>query len=97
MNNQTNYSYDEVVNNFNSTQQVATLPCVEGWSVTMLWQGIPLADMLEHAGGVSSGANTLIFLASDGYSSSLSLDYVKQNNIMIAYKMNNVTLTAQTG
>jgi DMSO/TMAO reductase YedYZ molybdopterin-dependent catalytic subunit len=59
VNNQTNYSYDEVVNNFNSTLQVATLPCVEGWSVTMLWQGIPLADILEHAGGVSSNANTL--------------------------------------
>jgi DMSO/TMAO reductase YedYZ molybdopterin-dependent catalytic subunit len=96
VNNPGNYSYNEVVN-LSSTQQVATLPCVEGWSVTMLWQGIPLTELLDHAGGVGSDANTVIFIASDGYSSSLTLDYIKQNNIMIAYKMNNVTLTPQLG
>jgi DMSO/TMAO reductase YedYZ molybdopterin-dependent catalytic subunit len=96
VNNPANYSYEEVVN-LNSTQQVATLPCVEGWSVTMLWQGVPLIDLLDHAGGVGSDANTVIFIAADGYSSSLPLDYIKENNIMIAYKMNNVTLTPQLG
>lgn len=96
VNNPTNYTYDEAVNNFNSTVQVATLPCVEGWSVTMLWQGVPITDLLQQT-GVGSTATTLIFLASDGYSTSLPLDYVRQNNIMIAYKMNNVTLTPQTG
>ena len=60
VNNPANYSYEEVVN-LNSTQQVATLPCVEGWSVTMLWQGVPLIDLLDHAGGVGSDANTVIF------------------------------------
>ena len=96
VNNTINYNYDEIVNNFTSTLQVATLPCVEGWSVTLLWQGVPITDLLQQA-GVSSNATTLIFLAYDGYSTSLPLDYVKQNNITIAYKMNNVTLTAQTG
>jgi DMSO/TMAO reductase YedYZ molybdopterin-dependent catalytic subunit len=96
VNNAANYSYAEVVN-LNSTLQFATLPCVEGWSVDLLWEGVPVTDLLEHAGGVSSEANTVIFYASDGYSSSLSLDYIKENNIMIAYKMNNITLTAETG
>jgi DMSO/TMAO reductase YedYZ molybdopterin-dependent catalytic subunit len=91
-----NLSYNTVVNNFNSTLQVATLPCVEGWSVTMLWQGVPVADILAQS-GVGSGATTLIFVAADGYTTSLPLDYVRQNNIMIAYKMNNVTLIPQTG
>ncbi len=90
------YTYPEVVENFNSTLQVATLPCVEGWSVTMLWQGVKIMDLLQQA-GVMSSANTLIFFASDGYSSSLPLQYISQNNIMIAYKMNNVTLTPQLG
>lgn len=96
VNNVTSYSYDQVVNGFNSTLQVATLPCVEGWSVTMLWQGVPIVELLNQT-GIDSGANTLIFLAADGYSSSLPLDYVRQNNIMIAYKMNNVTFTPQLG
>jgi DMSO/TMAO reductase YedYZ molybdopterin-dependent catalytic subunit len=96
VNNPLNYTYDAVVNNFNSTLQVGTLPCVEGWSVTLLWQGVPISDILNQA-GVSPYATTLIFVASDGYSSSLPLEYVTQNKIMIAYKMNNLTLTDQTG
>ena len=96
VNNPVNYTYDEVVNNFNSTLQVATLPCVEGWGVTVLWQGVPITDFLQQA-GVGSTATALIFLAYDGYSTSLPLDFIRQNNIMIAYKMNNVTLTPQTG
>jgi DMSO/TMAO reductase YedYZ molybdopterin-dependent catalytic subunit len=94
--NPVNYTYEELVNDFNSTLQVATLPCVEGWSVTLLWQGVPLTDLLRQT-GVSPDANTLIFFASDGYSSSLPLEYIKQNNIMIAYKINNITLTDRTG
>jgi DMSO/TMAO reductase YedYZ molybdopterin-dependent catalytic subunit len=90
VNNSVNYTYDDVVNNFSSTLQVATLPCVEGWSVTMLWQGVSINDLIQQL-GVSPNATTLIFLASDGYSTSLPLNFV------IAYKMNNVTLTAQTG
>ena len=96
VNNPINYSYDEIVNNFNHTLDVATLPCVEGWSVTLLWQGVPISDLLQPA-NVSSNANTLIFVAADGYTTSLPLDFVRQNNITIAYKMNNVTLTPQTG
>ena len=91
-----NYTYNEVVDKFNSTLQTATLPCVEGWSATLLWQGVPISDLLQQA-GVSPNATTLIFLAADGYSTSLPLSFVIQNQIMIAYKMNNVTLTAQTG
>ncbi len=96
VNNPINYSYDEIVDNFSSTLDVATLPCVEGWSVTLLWQGVQISDLIQPL-GVSPNATTLIFLAADGYSTSLPLDYIKQNNITIAYKMNNVTLTPLTG
>lgn len=97
VNNPINYSYNQVVENFNSTQQIATLPCVEGWSVTMLWEGVLITDLLNQAGGARPDAKTVIFFASDGYSSSLPLDYIKEKNIMIAYKMNNITLTPQLG
>jgi DMSO/TMAO reductase YedYZ molybdopterin-dependent catalytic subunit len=89
-------TYNEVVNGFSPKLRVTTLLCVEGWSVIVLWQGVSLTDLLNYA-GISSGANTVIFLASDGYSSSLPLQYIEDQNIMIAYKMNNVTLTPQLG
>ena len=89
-------TYSEVVERFPSKSEVATLPCVEGWSVTVLWEGVPIVDLLNQY-GVSSEANTIIFIAADGYSSSLPLQYIKDNNLMIAYKMNNITLTPKLG
>ena len=62
----------------------------------MLWQGVPVNDLLKEA-GVSPNATTLIFYASDGYSTALPLDYVVQNNLILAYKVNNVTLPAAAG
>ena len=91
-----NYTYEDVVNNFQSNQKVATLLCVEGWSVTMLWQGVLVNDLLQDA-GVSPNATTIIFSASDGYTTELPLAYIVQNNLILAYKMNNVTLTPEAG
>ncbi len=96
VNNTMQYTYDDVVNNFQSIQEVATLYCVEGWSVTSLWEGVPVNDLLQEA-GVSPNATTLIFSASDGYTTALPLDYVVQNNLILAYKMNNVTLPPELG
>ena len=90
------FTYDDLVNNFTSYQKVATLLCVEGWSDTLLWQGVRVSDLLQEA-GASPNATTLIFAASDGYTTALPLDYTVQNNIILAYKMNNVTLTPEAG
>jgi DMSO/TMAO reductase YedYZ molybdopterin-dependent catalytic subunit len=90
------YTYEDVVDNFQLNQQVATLLCVEGWSVNMLWQGVLVKDLLQDA-GASPNATTIIFSASDGYTTELPLSYIVQNNLILAYKINNVTLTPQLG
>ena len=87
------YTYEEVVSNQKYTK-VVTLYCVEGWDVTILWEGVLLKDLL---GEIDPDANTVIFYAYDGYSSSLPLDYILDNDIMIAYRMNNVTLPPERG
>jgi DMSO/TMAO reductase YedYZ molybdopterin-dependent catalytic subunit len=89
------YSYEDVTSKKNY-EKVVTLHCVEGWDVTILWQGILLSDLLNET-GVDPKANTVIFYAYDGYSTSLPLDYVIQNDIMLAYKMNGVTLPPERG
>jgi DMSO/TMAO reductase YedYZ molybdopterin-dependent catalytic subunit len=89
-------TYSQVVNSHQPIQKVVTLNCVEGWSATILWEGIQVNDLLNDA-GVNSQATVVIFKASDGYTTALPLDYVVQNHIMIAYKMNNVTLTPEIG
>jgi DMSO/TMAO reductase YedYZ molybdopterin-dependent catalytic subunit len=96
VNNQLAMTYNETVNNHQHFKKVVTLHCVEGWSVTILWEGILVKDLLADA-GVNPNANTVIFYAYDGYSTSLPLDYIIDNNIMMAYKMNNVTLPPERG
>jgi len=92
---ETNYSYDDVLK-LQKYQKVVQLNCVEGWSVKVLWEGVLVKDLFKNL-SVSPKANTIIFYAADGYSTSFPLDYVMNNNIMMAYKMNNVTLPPERG
>ncbi len=89
------YSYAEVLSN-QKYSKVVTINCVEEWSVKVLWEGILVKDLLEEA-GVQEEANTIIFHSVDKYTTSLPLDYVLNNNIILAYKMNNITLPENRG
>ncbi|RJQ47440.1 MAG: oxidoreductase [Gaiellales bacterium] len=88
-------SYDEVIDR-QLYKKVVELNCVEGWSVNILWEGVLVRDLLEGA-GVQEVANTLIFHAADGYTSSLPLDFFYDNDIIIAYRMNEVTIPPERG
>lgn len=96
VNSELEYTYDDVISKHQSLEKVVTLYCVEGWSATILWEGILVNDLLEEA-EVNPEATVVIFYAYDGYSTSLPLDYIVDKNIMIAYKMNNVTLPPERG
>ena len=90
------YTYDDILNNFQKYQKVTTLNCVEGWSVTILWEGFLLEEILDNA-GISPESIVVIFRAYDGYSTSLPLDYIKNQDILLAYKMNNIVLPPERG
>lgn len=90
------YTYDDVVNDHKHYEKVVTLHCVEGWEVTILWEGVLVKDLMEEA-GIDSMAKVVIFYASDGYSTSLPLDYIIDNDIIMAYKMNSVVLPPERG
>ncbi len=89
-------TYDEIINNYQSYKKVVTLNCVEGWSAKILWEGIMLKDLLTDA-VVNPEATTVIFYAYDGYSTSFPLEYLIDNNILMAYKMNNITIIPERG
>jgi DMSO/TMAO reductase YedYZ molybdopterin-dependent catalytic subunit len=90
------YTYDQVINGHQSYSKVVTLNCVEGWSVTILWQGVLVRDLLKEA-GPKPDAKTVIFKAYDGYSSEFPISYFYDNDILMAYKMNNVTIPDERG
>ncbi len=86
-------TYNEVLANPKYSKLV-TLYCVEGWNAKILWEGVLVNDLL---GDVKPEANTVIFHAHDGYSTSLPLDYTLDNDIILAYKMNGVVLPPERG
>lgn len=96
MQNETAYTYDNVINNHTHYQKVVTLHCIEGWEVRILWEGVRVKDLLQEA-GYNQTAQVLVFYAQDGYATSLPLSYIINNDIMIAYKMNAVTLPPERG
>jgi len=89
------YKYDEIIGR-ESYKKVVTLNCVEGWSVTILWEGFLVRDLIGEA-GIDSLAKIAIFYAHDGYSTSFPLDYIMENDIIMAYKMNDLTLPPERG
>jgi DMSO/TMAO reductase YedYZ molybdopterin-dependent catalytic subunit len=91
----TAYSYQDLEAMPHSLK-VVTIHCVEGWSVKALWEGIPLADLFTNVTALPE-ANTVIFYAADGYTTSLPLDVVVGRNLIIADRINGIVLPAQNG
>jgi DMSO/TMAO reductase YedYZ molybdopterin-dependent catalytic subunit len=72
--------------------------CVEGWNFTAKWTGPQLNTIFNDA-KVKPEAKIAIFYTADvpeGYTS-LDLDYMRDNNILLALKLNDVTLAPERG
>jgi DMSO/TMAO reductase YedYZ molybdopterin-dependent catalytic subunit len=89
-------TYDQILAKNPHYSKVVTLHCVEGWDATILWEGVLVRDIVRDA-GVDPRTTTIIFTARDGYTTSFPLDYVMDHDILMAYRMNNVTLPAERG
>jgi len=90
------YSYDELIDSNQHYKKVITLYCVQGWEVTILWEGLLVSDLLAEA-AVLPEAQVIIFHAYDGYTTSLPLDYIIDNDILLAHKMNGLILPPERG
>ena len=77
-------------------ERLITLYCVEGWEATILWKGVLLKDLLNLA-GVRPEAVTVIFSAVDGYTTSLPLATVLDNELILAYQANGIDLPPEMG
>jgi len=67
------YTYDEVINNHQPYKKVVTPDCVEGWSVTILWEGVLVRKLVEES-NLLPNAKVVIFHAYDGYTTSFPVD-----------------------
>ena len=90
------YTFEQVIGNHQTYTKVVTLHCVEGWSVDILWEGVLVGDMIREA-KPTPDATVVIFHAYDGYTTSLPIDYILGNEIVLAHKMNDVLLPPERG
>jgi len=89
------YSYQEILQNTPYTKLIV-LHCVEGWDAAILWEGVKISDLIESA-QVQPQCNTVIFHSADGYTTSLPLAYIRENDILLAFKENGEVLPNTLG
>ena len=77
-------------------ERLVTLHCVEGWTAKMLWEGIPLMNLIEKA-DPDDRATNVIFKSTDGYITILTLDYIRERNIILAGSLNGIGLPPAQG
>jgi DMSO/TMAO reductase YedYZ molybdopterin-dependent catalytic subunit len=81
---------------FPAYAEVVYMPCVEGWGFDAKWTGLRVSDILSRAGPLDSGTY-VVFYAADGYSAGLPLSYLEDEQILLAYGINDLTLPPERG
>ena len=89
-------TYDQVLDS-TAYERLITLYCVEGWDATILWQGVLIKDLITRAGGAKPEAKTVIFHAVDGYTTSLPLLDIVNEELIMAYQANGLPLPPELG
>ncbi|MFC2007583.1 molybdopterin-dependent oxidoreductase [Chloroflexota bacterium] len=90
------YNYDEVIKDYKHYKKVVRLNCVEGWARNILWEGVLVSDLIKEA-KLLPEAKVVIFHAYDGYTTSFPIEYIMESDILMAYKMNEVTIPPERG
>ena len=90
------YTYDDVLNHHQHYKKAVRLDCVEGWSANILWEGVLVRDLIG-ATTLLDTAQVVIFHAYDGYTTSFPIDYIMDNDIIMAYQMNGIAIPPERG
>lgn len=88
-------TYDDLLM-YPNKSRVVRLNSVDGWSFDAKWTGVPLKTLFEEA-GADENATTVIFHGVEGYTTSLEIDYIIENDIILAYRLNDITLPPERG
>lgn len=83
-------------------QQYESMECISNevggpYMSNALWEGIPLSNLLQRAGGVKAGATKVVLYAVDDYSDSIHLSKALEPTTLVALHMNGQTLPARHG
>jgi len=90
-----NFTYSEL-QRFPMVSEVARMKCIGGWTRLYNWTGIPLFLLLSMT-GVKVEATEVVFYASDGFSSSLTIQRALHPTTLLALQANGTVLSYTDG
>ena len=90
-----NFTYSEL-QRFPMVSEVALMECISGMAWLYNWTGIPLFFLLSET-GVKAGATEVVFYASDGFSSSLTIERALHPTTLLALQANGTVLSDANG
>lgn len=79
-----------------SVSKIITMNCVEGWSNTANWTGFSMRGLIDEVKPTSQ-AQTVIFHAADGYTTSFRLDDPVLDELLLVYRANGYPLPYAQG
>lgn len=79
-----------------TVERLIPLACVEGWSVSARWGGVPLLDVVHRAGGDAGSTVRVVSLEAGGYGSS-TVTGPQLREALLATHLNGVRLTLDHG
>ncbi len=91
-----NYTYGQVIKGFNIYEKLVTLDAVDEWNSTISWRGVLLKDLIQESKPLDNGTMITVYSA-DGNVTTFSREYIEDKNILLAYQLDNVTLSRQRG
>ena len=80
-----------------SRTQITAHVCEQGWSAIAQWTGAPLLQVLNAAGGVTSGARYVVLDTVDGWYEGIDMCEVVHPQTILAYRMNGDDLPIGNG
>lgn len=92
---------EDLADEGSSERKIITCACSNnlpagGAIATAEVEGVPVAELLERA-GADRNVNTVTFVAADGLSSSLPLDYALEHGAVVAFDVNGESLERSVG
>jgi DMSO/TMAO reductase YedYZ molybdopterin-dependent catalytic subunit len=93
--NELSMSYDDLLK-LPMISEAVYMPCVEGWGFMAKWTGFAVSDLLNLA-VLKPEASYVMFWTDEGYATGLPLSYIRDNGIILAYGLNDMTLPDDRG
>jgi len=97
VNESVNLTYEQIKLEMPRISKIVDMHFIDGEWFTAKWDGVMFWDIIAKAKGELPGARYATFYSADGTTTQLTLNYLIGEDIILAYKDNDITLAPEQG